>query len=401
MKVAYITAQTPLGKGETFVLEELIELKYQGVDLLIIPRTPTKEIFHKEAESLIRSSICLPLINGKIFIKFIFSLITKARIVKVIGNMFKYSRNIHILIKNLAVLAKGVYVSDIIKNNKVQHIHSHWGSTTATMAYISSELTGIPWSVTLHRWDIKENNMLKEKVKSAKFVRCISENGKIELFKIIGTDFKDKIKVIHIGVKIPSNIDEIYEGEKCFKIITPANLLPVKGHRYLIEACSILIKKNIKNFKCIFYGEGLIRKMLEKLIEENSLRSYIKMPGIIPHERLLKMYRNNEVDMVILPSINTENGEHEGIPVSLMEAMAHSIPVVSTNTGGIPELLSNNVGIMVDEKNSEQLAIVIKKFIENRNFREKIGRKGYNKVFKEFNAQKNTEKLVDIFKYYS
>jgi len=66
MKVAYITAQTPLEKGETFILEELIELKYQGVDLLIISRTPIREIFHKEAESLINDSICLPLINGKI-----------------------------------------------------------------------------------------------------------------------------------------------------------------------------------------------------------------------------------------------------------------------------------------------------------------------------------------------
>lgn len=401
MKIIYITAQTPLGKGETFILEELFELKRQEVDLLIIPRTPTREIFHKGAENLVKGSICLPLMNGKILIKFLFSLITRARIVKVIENIFKYSRSVHILVKNLAVLPKAVYISDITKNNNVKHIHAHWGSTTSTMAYVVSRLSGIPWSFTLHRWDIKENNMLKEKVKSAKFVRCISENGKIELLRIIGTDFKDKIKVIHMGVKIPTNVGGLlFKDKEYFKIVTPANLLAVKGHKYLIEACSILVEEGIKNFECIFYGKGLMRNELKEVIKKNLLNNYIKMPGMIPHEKLIQMYENSEVDIVILPSITTKNGEHEGIPVSLMEAMAYSIPVISTNTGGIPELLFDKAGVIVEGENPKQLAIVIKKFIKNRNFREKIGRQGYERVCKKFNIQKNTEKLLELFEYY-
>lgn len=398
MKIVYITAQTPLGKGETFILEELLELKSQEVDLLIIPRTFTKEIFHKEAESLIRSSICLPLINGKIFIKFIFSLITKARIVKVIGNIFKHSRNIHILIKNLAILPKAVYISDIIKNNNIKHIHVHWGSTTSTIGYIVSKLSGVPWSLTLHRWDIKENNMLKGKVKLAKFVRCISEHGKNELFEIIGTGCKEKLKVIHMGVKIPLNVDKVNNGgEKYFRIITPANLLVVKGHKYLIDACLILVEEGIKNFECIFYGKGLMRNELKELIKKKLLNNYIKMPGMIPHEKLIEIYKNKKVDIVILPSVNTKNGEHEGIPIALMEAMAYSIPVISTNTGGIPELLSGGAGVMVEEKNSKQLAIAIKKIIKNRNFREKIVKKGYDRVCIDFSTQKNTRKLIKLF----
>jgi len=242
--------------------------------------------------------------------------------------------------------------------------------------------------------------MLKEKVKSTKFVRCISKNGKIELLRIIGADFKDKIKVIHMGVKIPTNVGGLlFKDKEYFKIVTPANILAVKGHKYLIEACSILVEESIKNFECIFYGEGLARKELEELIKRKFLNKYIKIPGLIPHEKLIKMYRNNEVDIVILPSINTESGEHEGIPVSLMEAMAYSIPVISTNTGGIPELLSEDTGVMVEEKKSEKLAMAIIKLIEDKNFREKIGRQGYNRVCEEFNIQKNTRKLLELFEY--
>jgi len=402
MKILYITAQTPWGKGETFILEEMFEINYQGADLSVIPRNPSKEIFHDQAKKFLDNAIWFPLITPKMVIVFLKSLLIKSAIWKILRFIIIYSRSLRIFIKNLIVFPKAVFILKLVRKKNVDHIHAHWGSTTATMAYIISRLSGISWSFTLHRWDIKENNMLKEKVKSSKFVRCISENGKNELLEIIGTDFKNKIKVIHMGVKIPINVDKVNNDEKkYFRIITPANLLAVKGHKYLIEACSILIEEGIKNFKCIFYGKGLMKNELKKLIKKKLLNNYIKIPGIIPHEKLVGIYKNKNVDIVILPSVNTKNGGHEGIPVALMEAMAYSIPVISTNTGGIPELLSDKAGVMVEEKNPKQLAIAIKKFIKNRNLREKIGRQGYKRVCKKFNVRKNTEKLLELFEYYS
>ena len=402
MKIAYITAQAPYGQGETFIIGEMLAIKEAKEDLLIIPRSPTKKVFHQEANNLLPNTIWLPLINIKIFYIFLISLFTKPRLWKILLSVMHNSRTSKILVKNLIVIPKGVFIANFMPEKRVNHIHAHWGGTTATMAWVVSKLTDIPWSITLHRWDIKESNMLREKIKSAKYSRCISENGKNELLKIIGTDFKTKIKVIHMGVKITINADKADNNEKkYFRIITPANLLAVKGHKYLIEACSILVKEGMKNFECIFYGKGLMRSELKGLIKKKLLNNYIKIEEMIPHEKLMGIYKNKKADILILPSINTKNGEHEGIPVALMEAMAYSIPVISTNTGGIPELLSDQAGVIVEERNSQQLALAIKKFIKNKNFREKIGRQGYERVCKEFNTQKNTKKLVDIFKYYS
>lgn len=401
MKICYTTAQIPYGRGEEFILEEMLEIKQQGIDLLIIPRNPPREIFHKESEKILENAIGLPLIDFKILKVFLTTLFTEVSIWNILGIIIWHSRKPLVLIKNLAVFPKGVFISKIIKKRNIEHIHAHWGSTTATMAYVVSRITKIPWSFTLHRWDIKEDNMLKEKVKLAKFARCISEHGKNELFEIIGTEFKEKIQVIHMGVKIPSGVCEFQKDKKNFIITTPANLLEVKGHKYLIDACLILVYQGIKNFQCIFYGVGPLKTELENLVKEEKLTDYIKIPGVIPHEKLIGIYKNEKVNIVILPSINTKNGKHEGIPVALMEAMAHSIPVISTNTGGIPELLSGKAGVIVEEKNSQQLAVAIKKFIKNRDFREKIGRQGYERVFKKFNIRKNTEKLLELFKYYS
>ena len=266
------------------------------------------------------------------------------------------------------------------------------------MAYVASCLSDIPWSFTIHRWDITENNMLRGKVKSAKFIRCISQCGKNELIEITGRKYQEKIKVIHIGVRIAANIKEPSGSKKIFTIVTPANLLQVKGHKYLIEACLILIKHGVKNFQCILYGEGPLRVELENLVKKKSLTNYVKVPGAISHERLMEMYKNKKVDTVILSSINTSKGEHEGIPVSLMEAMAYEIPTISTNTGGILELLFGGAGIVVEEKNSAQLANAIEILLKNQELRHKIGAKGYQRVVEEFNVSINAASLLEAIK---
>ena len=395
MKIIYITTQTPWGRGETFIPEELLEMKRQEVDFLIIPRNPPKEIFHRDAKKLLENSIWFPLINFKIIVSFLKTFFTRIPFWKILENIIRYSRSPIILIKNLVVFPKGVFIAEMIRKKNIEHIHAHWGSTTATMAYIVSRLTSIPWSFTLHRWDIKENNMLKEKVRLAKFVRCISEHGKNELFQIIGKDYQEKIKVVHMGVKTPIDVSESEEPKGLFTIVTPANLLEVKGHKYLIEVCFNLVRQGIKNFQCFFYGDGPLRIKLESLIGEKKLTNFVKMPGVLPHEKLIKMYKNKEIDVVVLPSIITKI-EHEGIPVSLMEAMAYRIPVISTNTGGIPELLSNGAGIIVEEKSPKQLAEIILKIMKNKNLRKELAERGYQKVQKEFNIKKNTKTLLEL-----
>ncbi|HQE49948.1 MAG TPA: glycosyltransferase family 4 protein [Fervidobacterium sp.] len=397
MKIAYVTAQTPFGPGEAFILEEMLAVTELGVNLLIIPRNPSKEVFHKEGERLLGNTVWLPLLDKRIFFNFLKALLSRPHVWSIIGTIFHRSRTWKIAVKNLAILPKAVFVADLLLNEGVEHIHAHWGSTTATMAWIISELTGIPWSITLHRWDIKENNMLEEKIRSAKFVRCISENGRDELFNTIGRKYENRVKVIHMGVRIPDNRLEPKTHRDVLRIVTPANLLEVKGHKFLIEACSILIERGVDGFQCVFYGEGPLKGILVDMIKDGNLTEHIKLPGVIPHNELIEMYENHEIDIVVLPSITTVNGEHEGIPVALMEAMAAGVPVISTTTGGIPELLDSGAGILVPPEDSEALADAIQLLMEDSEMRFKVGAKGREKVEREFAISCVAKKLVSLF----
>ena len=397
MKIAYVTAQTPFGPGEAFILEEMLAITELGVNLLIIPRNPSKEVFHKEGERLLGNTVRLPLLDKRIFFNFLKALLSKPHVWSIIGTIFHHSRTWKIAVKNLAILPKAVFVADSLRNEGVEHIHAHWGSTTATMAWIISELTGIPWSITLHRWDIKENNMLEEKIRSAKFVRCISENGRDELLNTIGRKYENRVKVIHMGVRIPDNRLEPKTHRDVLRIVTPANLLEVKGHKFLVEACSILIERGVDGFQCVFYGEGPLKGILADIVRDGNLAEHIKLPGVIPHNELIEMYENHEIDIVVLPSITTVNGEHEGIPVALMEAMAAGVPVISTTTGGIPELLDSGAGILVPPEDSEALADAIQLLMEDSEMRSKVGAKGREKVEREFAISCVAKKLVSLF----
>lgn len=401
MKIVYITASLPWGKGETFIIDEIQQMRELGNDILIIPRSPKKEIFHKDAEELVKISIWMPLINLKIFIIFLYYLLLSKKVRKLLFEILKYSNGFNKKIKNISVFPKCVYLSHKLKRLKIEHIHAHWGSTTATMAYIISKLTGIPWSMTLHRWDIGENNMLKEKVDHSQFTRCISEDGRRELLSIVGDNYKDKIKKVYMGVKVekfpkkPEAIDkETINNQKKIEIICPANLVEKKGHFYLFKALEVLLERGINCFKCNIVGTGPLENELKELVVKLGLSKYVEFYGHVSHDLLLDKYRSAACDIVVLPSITIENGEREGIPVSLMEAMAFGIPVISTRTGGIPELLEG-AGLLVNEKNYIQLADALEQLIKSKDLRIEMGWKGHQRVVNNFDIQQNTKKLFD------
>lgn len=396
MKIAYITAHAPFGQGEAFIIEEMLALLEAGADLIIIPRNPPKEVFHGEAYRLLANTIWLPLLDLRMLTTFVKALLLQPCIWRVIGQILRYSRSFKMMAKNLAVLPKATFVARLLERERAEHIHAHWGSTTSTMAWVISELTGIPWSMTLHRWDIAENNLLKLKIAKAVFTRCISEDGRMETLKIVGEEFDARVKVLHIGVKVPSR--KFFGAQKThpeFIIACPANLVPKKGHRFLVQACALLIKAGIRNFRCLIIGDGPLQKEIKTQIAQHGLSEIVHMVGRLPHEAIIQMYEKGEVDAVVLPSIITEDGEREGIPVTLMEAMAYSIPVISTGTGGIPELICEDAGILVQHSSAESLAQAIRKLLEDESLRAKLASKGRERIEREFNLDVNVRVLLD------
>jgi glycosyltransferase involved in cell wall biosynthesis len=300
------------------------------------------------------------------------------------------------LLKNLLVFPKGLWLARLIRRWEADHIHAHWAGTTATLAMVAARMSSTPWSFTAHRWDILENNALAAKAREASFVRFVSESGKALAASLKINDIERATKVIHMGVPVSQAFQTASASPVRPVIICPANLVPVKGHGYLLEALNILKHRAIVP-EVWLAGDGELRPALEMRARQLNIADQVRFLGQVEHERLLDFYRNQRVQIIVLPSLELGKGVHEGIPVALIEAMSYGIPAISTQTGGIPELLQGGAGIMVPPADSVALANAIERLLMEPAERLRFGQAGMLRIRQSFSITTVIDQLTDLF----
>ena len=394
MRLLYVTSTLPLGSGEAFLYPEIEEILRQGVGVLVVHMHPRGPTLHPEAQDIEDRVVGEPLLSGRILQSAFASL--RNRPSNALSSLrLLLAPNLLHLFKNLAVYPKGLWLGSLAREWGADHIHAHWASTTATMAMVASEVSGIPWSVTAHRWDIVENNLLRRKAERASFFRCISDKTR-EMALARGVP-ADKTLVLHLGIRLPkgpsTNGPLTRRAREKFVVLCPAAFIKRKGHRYLVEALKFVPSQ----IELWLAGEGELRAEIEKRVEQLGLKRRVRFLGFLSHAKLLALYRERQVDLVVLPSVDLGDGLNEGIPVSLMEAMSYGLPVVATRTGGIPELLRGGAGVLVPDKNPKALAEAIGELYQNRSYAAAVGEEGKRRVETEFSVKAVVERLLRLW----
>jgi glycosyltransferase involved in cell wall biosynthesis len=398
-EVVFVTCNSPFGQGEEFLTEELMETLAQGLQSVIFPRSASAVLVNSDASALVGRSIRTPLINWRGVAALVRKSITRPlKMIEIVAAILRDSQNFSNIVKNLVVLPKAAELSVLIDGMPGIHLHAYWASTAATITFVAAELSGVSWSFSCHRGDIKLNNMLEVKVKRAAFVRTISEYGRQWILRSAHAEDSHKTHVIHLGVKsVVEYTPNAHRERNLIVFATPASFYPVKGHKYLIEACRILADERA-DFRVELIGRGPLKAEIDGLIGTLGLQKQVLANGSVDHAELLKKYAGGWVDAVILPSITTDQGEHEGIPVSLMEAMAHGLPVIATDSGSISELVNKENGILVAEKDSAALAKAMRQFLESEQLRQKLGEEGRRTIAREFSVTESSARFIHLIR---
>ncbi len=183
---------------------------------------------------------------------------------------------------------------------------------------------------------------------------------------------------------------------KTIKIVTICRLVEKKGLPYAIHAVERLIRKNL-NIKYDIVGFGAMEQELEELIRELGMQDHVRLVGRASENEVAAILDNAHI--FLLPSITANNGDEEGIPNSLKEAMARGMPVISTYHSGIPELVDNDVsGFLVSQRNSAMLAKKIEHLINNSSMWYKMGLAGHTKIKNNYDKEKINDRLVSILR---
>lgn len=212
----------------------------------------------------------------------------------------------------------------------------------------------------------------------------------------LGCD-QSKIQVHRMGIdtrRFPFSIRHPGK-DSSVKVVTVARLTEKKGIEYGIRAIAKLVRSNPKVEYCII-GDGPLRESLQKLIEELDVENNVKLVGWKQQHEVCSML--NESHLLLAPSVTSADGDKEGIPVALMEAMSMGLPVVSTYHSGIPELVEDGeTGFLIPERDADALFERLKYLIDSPDTWIKMGDKGHDRIKEVYEIDKLNDRLVEIF----
>jgi colanic acid/amylovoran biosynthesis glycosyltransferase len=403
--IAYI-AQTFPDLSQTFVYREVLALQERGFEVVTCSiRRPNEDDLSQESRHFVeRTLYALPVSWGKFLRAHLYMFFTRPGkyISTLLYVLTRKGEKFENRLRSFYHFLEAVYLAPELQRRQVQHIHAHFTINAATIALVLFRMMGTTFSFTAHNIFFTDRVLLEEKVQEARFIVAISEFTKRFLLRLVpGVGLADKIHIVHCGLSIEAFSPPKPKPEnKVPVLLFVAQLSERKGAPFLVEACRILKARDVP-FHCIIVGGGEQKKRrLEQLVAQYDLQAHVELTGALPQEQL-KPYLDR-ADVFVLPCITAQNGDMDGVPVALMEAMAMEIPTVSTYVSGIPELIEHGVsGLLVREKDAVALADALQRLLEDGQLCENLGREGRRKVIREFDIYQNVAKIASLFQEYT
>ena len=403
-KIAYIMSRFPK-ITETFILYEMLAMEEQGVQVEVYPlRRERTSVVHPEAKPYVARAHFLPHFSWPILRSQLRFLARQPR--TYLSTLWTLLRanlgSRRYLAGAIFYFPKAVHFAEQMAQQGIDHVHAHFASHPAMVAFVIHRLTGISYSFTAHGSDLhRDQHMLREKVAEAAFVVAISQYNRALILEKSGDQFQDKVLVIHCGVDTavfqPREEATPFErGEGPFSVACVGTLHEVKGQKYLLQACRILQERGIQ-VHCHLVGDGPDQAMLEAEAKRLGIQEQVHFHGRRTREEIAQLLRR--VDVLATPSVPTRSGRREGIPVVLMEAMASAVPVVASRLSGIPELVEDRVsGLLVPPGDAQALADALAQLHDqDAESRWALGRAGREKVVQEFDVHRNSAALARYF----
>ena len=393
MTVAFITQSAPYGHSEAFAIAEIKALRRQGIDVRTVPVRPGRSVYHADGRVLASTTVRAALHGLPVLASAVAEVASRPLVAIACARFVLRSRTVGQLIRNLAVVPKGLWLARWTRRHDVAHLHAYWATTPATVAAVASLASGVPFSFTAHAWDIEEDNLLSAKVSAARWVRTIADAGRVALVEIVGPAAADKISTIHLGVDIPSKPASPSRRAE-FVFVTVASLERRKGHIHLLAALRRLRQEEPQSsFRLVLIGDGPLRTHLERQATFLGLAHNVEFRGGIPHHALMAAMDAGAFDAMVLPSAD---GVAEGIPVALMEAMARGLPVIATDSGGTRELVAR-AGLLVPQGDAGALADAMMSIASIPRTRAQLGRAARSRVIAQFDLDLTAGRLADLF----
>lgn len=388
--IGYVLRKFPV-LSETFILTELLALEARGVPLHIFSlQRPNDPRFHED----------LPRLKARV--SYVPGPAELPRLIRHHRPLLRGRRRRYMgTLAGVAGRRPGLawsflqagYVANEVRRLKLGRLHAHFANDPTTVARLAASLAGVPFSFTAHATDIFKTTIdrrgLAKSLADAEFVVAVSEFNREYLQRMLSA---------------PANIVRLYNGIDLqrfapngrppagpFRILCVARLVEKKGLPDLIEACRLLRDRDVP-FRCEVVGKGILRSQLEAHIKAARLSECVRLVG--PLTQLEVAARYHASHLYVLPAIVGSDGNREGLPVSIVEALASGLPVVTTPVTGIPEAVRHgHNGLLVSPGDPPALTEAIASLVRDPDLYERLRANARASVAATFDVRKTADEL--------
>ena len=391
-KVAYVLKMFPRF-SETFILSEILELERQGMEVRIYSlKLPNDGRFHGVVARVKAPVTYVPSVVAANFRDF---LTPHWRVFN--WNRRRYLKTLWRTIRRrrwgaVKRFMQAAYLAPQLRDAGITHVHAHFASSATSVAHHLHHLIGLSYSFTAHAKDIYidgvAEDVLRRKLDSARFIVTVSDYNRAHLASI--APHADIVRIYNELDLQQFSLDGTHP-DALPMVLAVGRLVEKKGFDILVRACAILNSQQVR-FRCTIVGTGALEHPLRAMVDELELGDLIDLPGPMPREALITLYPRASV--LVAPCVIGSDGNRDGLPTVLIEAMALGVPVISTDVTGIPELVQHGVtGRLAGQNDPGALAASIRASLEQRADSMEMAREGRRVVESRFDLRRNVTDL--------
>ncbi len=389
--------------SETFIVNEILRLEALGYKLHIFAlRNPGEAKVHERVRQVRATVTYIPDYFWRFFFSF---LIANIRLWWRRPSLYCQAFRLAVLRslsrRNFSTIKRFIQAVYLVERGLpgtgVTHLHAHFSHDPTTVAYFAGWLAALSYSFSAHAKDIylEDHDFLREKIWRAKFVVTCTDFNRDYLLRTAGNAAAIFRSYHGIDPQLFQPVPATPQPKRRPLILSIGRLVPKKGFPILLHALQQL--KQQLPFQCYIIGSGPMQHVLEALRDRLDLRHCVEFLPPMSQTEVLSYYR--QADLFALACEVQKDGDRDGIPNVLVEAMVMGIPVVSTAISGIPELIKHGInGLLVPEKDPAALAQTIITLLSDPALAGRLAAAGRAKVERDFDVTRNVKKIGKLLR---
>lgn len=399
MKLGYLLGTFPK-LSESFIEREIVALRRAGrAPLLFALERGDLAVAREEARAIAAEVRYVPaVLSARVLVaKMRYSLTRPIRTLSAsLGYIVGGLADLDHFPGELLRSARAFALARALERAGIEHLHVHFGSFPASCAWIACRLTGIPYSLSVHAWDIYAQGVhLRAKLADARRV-VFCHRAALDFARQRYPEVSaDHFELIHHGVDPGRFVVPERDGSPPLRVLAVGRLEVKKGFTRLVEAAEILARRGI-DFQMDIIGAGPLAEVLARMIDQPGVRDRVRLLGRQPREKVIAAMAR--ADVLAMPCLIARTGDRDGIPNVVLEAMASGLPIAGSEHAGLAEALAHEVhGLLSPMDDPAALAESLERFAREEGLAARLGAAGRRRVEQMFNLDANVQKLIGLF----